>query len=573
MTETSRWPDRVALATVLLLALGLRLWNLDGLPRGILPDEASNGYDAWCLLETGADRWGDRWPLHLRAFGRGDYRPALYAYLTVPSIAALGINYLVIATRLPAAVCGIATIAVLYLAVRRVSGQQVAIWTALLLAASPWHIQFSRFGHESALTPLFPALMLLTLARANWPLRGRADAGTECQTLSWYWMAAFGLVAALSVYAYAAMKLFVPVMLLAGAVLYRRELRSMLARHTNRIALSAAAIACAVTVLPMAWATVAQWDIINARAADQSLFHQGWPAGKVAITIASQYAAHLGPRWLFLSGADSILSTIPRVGQLNWYMVVFLPIGVITAWRSRRRNRAMLLAIAWLLLHPIASVLCESGPHSLRAACGLGSFQWIAALGVVAVLDRFGDRPSRRVGLTTAVALGILLNAGWAFAQYWHQFAHRVDVPHLFQDDLRDAMAAIGDDWRTYDRVFVSDHRSHPNDPVSTGRNWQSDHPYILACLFLPVDPALFQGWKKEESYRSATAPFHRIESMGPFTFSMQPTVLNEHFRQHADQRALFVARPGDMDGGRVLHTIRDRIGDSRFHIIEVGGP
>ena len=76
--------------------------GLDSIPP-IKPDEAGNAYGAYCLLETGGDRWGARWPLLLEALGQCDYRSALYAYLTIPFVALLGPDQLALAVRLPAA--------------------------------------------------------------------------------------------------------------------------------------------------------------------------------------------------------------------------------------------------------------------------------------------------------------------------------------------------------------------------------------------------------------------------------------------------------------------------------------
>jgi hypothetical protein len=57
---------------------------------------------------------------------------------------------------------------------------------------------------------------------------------------------------------------------------------------------------------------------------------------------------------------------------------------------------------------------------------------------------------------------------------------------------------------------------------------------------------------------------------MGPFTLSTRPAVLEAHFARHPGQRVLFVARPGDVEGGYLLETVRDRAGEARFEIIEV---
>ena len=43
---------------ILVLATGLRLVGLDGVPPALSADEASNAYDGYCLLHTHRDRWG-----------------------------------------------------------------------------------------------------------------------------------------------------------------------------------------------------------------------------------------------------------------------------------------------------------------------------------------------------------------------------------------------------------------------------------------------------------------------------------------------------------------------------------
>ena len=57
---------------------------------------------------------------------------------------------------------------------------------------------------------------------------------------------------------------------------------------------------------------------------------------------------------------------------------------------------------------------------------------------------------------------------------------------------------------------------------------------------------------------------------MGPFVFSMRPDLLDEHFRTRPHERALFIARPGDLTGGHLLHVVRDLTGEERFQVIEV---
>jgi len=102
----------ILLIAIIILAAGLRLWQLGSVPPSPDWDEAALGYDAYSIMHTGRDEFGKFLPVVLRSFD--DYKPALYAYLAIPTVAMLGLN--IFAVRLPSALFGIiSVIAVFYL--------------------------------------------------------------------------------------------------------------------------------------------------------------------------------------------------------------------------------------------------------------------------------------------------------------------------------------------------------------------------------------------------------------------------------------------------------------------------
>ena len=99
---------------ILVLATFLRLWNLSNVPPHLTPDEAALGYNAYSILKTGRDEYGQLFPIIFKSFG--DYKPGLYIYLTVPSVAIFGLNEF--AVRFPGALAGIMAVWLIYLIVR-----------------------------------------------------------------------------------------------------------------------------------------------------------------------------------------------------------------------------------------------------------------------------------------------------------------------------------------------------------------------------------------------------------------------------------------------------------------------
>ena len=100
-------------------------------------------------------------PLIFKSFG--DYKPGIYVYLTVPSIAVFGLTEF--AVRFPSALFGALAVIGIYLFTNLLfPGKKIGYLAALFLAVMPWHLHFSRGGWEVnvfATLLLFAAYFLL----------------------------------------------------------------------------------------------------------------------------------------------------------------------------------------------------------------------------------------------------------------------------------------------------------------------------------------------------------------------------------------------------------------------------
>src|SRR3989344_1300457 len=103
--------DKKVLLVILILAFIVRIVFLDISPPGFNADEAALGYNAYSLITTGKDEWGQTFPLVFKSFS--DYKPGLYVYLAIPFVWLLGLNEL--AVRLPSVLLGSFSIILIYL--------------------------------------------------------------------------------------------------------------------------------------------------------------------------------------------------------------------------------------------------------------------------------------------------------------------------------------------------------------------------------------------------------------------------------------------------------------------------
>jgi 4-amino-4-deoxy-L-arabinose transferase-like glycosyltransferase len=140
----TRW-DWIILASVTAVGAALRFYQLGDLPPGFQFDEAFNAIDAQQVL-------AGNFPLFLPANGG---REVLYTYWQATLGALFGLN--VYTLRLASALAGTLTIPVTYVTLRMMLRQDrryVAAFTALVLAISLWHVQFSRYGIRVITMPL-----------------------------------------------------------------------------------------------------------------------------------------------------------------------------------------------------------------------------------------------------------------------------------------------------------------------------------------------------------------------------------------------------------------------------------
>lgn len=190
-------------ACVMIIAALIRLIGLDAVPYGLQQDEASIGYDAYCLATYGIDRNGYSWPVYPITWGCGGGSPLLI-YLNVISISLFGTG--IVKLRLIPAICGVLTVALFYLILRLIFEEksyrnEIALFGAFFLAICPWHVILSRWSLDCNIMP-FNLMLAFYLF-----LLGEKKRSTILYALS---AAAF----AVCMYSYGAATIVIPVFLL-----------------------------------------------------------------------------------------------------------------------------------------------------------------------------------------------------------------------------------------------------------------------------------------------------------------------------------------------------------------------
>ncbi|MEJ5310452.1 MAG: glycosyltransferase family 39 protein [Anaerolineae bacterium] len=481
--------ERWAIIVILLLAAALRCVDLERVPPPFNVDEAVNAYDAYSLLTTGRDQWGNPWPVTFRAFN--DYRRPATIYTAMPFLAVFGLT--IYGIRAVAAFWGWMTVLFTYRLARDLFGRRVGVGAALLLALSPWHIAFSRLGVEVS-GPLLFTLVVGLDCGWRWR-RSRRPA----------WLIAAAVAFGLSFYTYTTAQAFTPLLLLAVAVIFRRELWQQ-----RRVALLAAALMILIAA-PLAFTilrTADSWNRMNAISVFADPNARGWR------TVLAQWVGHFAPGYLFLRGDAQPVHHAPGFGQLYWIEMALIPLGLLGLLRCRDR-RAVFLLLAWIALGPIPAALTRQDmgtANSMRGIAGLPGWAILSGLGLalpwklpnplksVQSVDKL--RPAlagvllgalpwklpnplksvQSVDRLRPALAGVLLGAlAWNAGLVLHNYFTVFPVAHArdFEYGIREAMDYVLAHEDDYDVIVLTD--------------WISQ-PHIFAVFFQQYPPRLFQA-------------------------------------------------------------------------------
>lgn len=466
------------LAIVTGLALFLRLWRCESSLPGLQVDEASNAWNAWCLLNTGRDEWGQRWPLlYSRAFD--DYRSPLYVYALLPFQAIGGMN--VCTSRLPAAFGGALTVVLVYWIGRRMFGAVAGLAAAAIVAICPWHLQHTRWGHEACISPLLFAMTFYALLWAGAPLADRMRRPRVRRALL------AGLVTAVACYGYAALRMVIPASVLLATIVVIPWRGGPPALGLKRRRLLSATVAwgggLAVLVAPLLYQHLTD-PRMNTRAREMSLWDpDASPAANLG-RILMRYPPHFGIEFLFSRGGDLLVYSPPQgYGSFNWYVLPLMGAGLAAAVLGFRRSRSARVLLALLAAYPAGDLLfAAKGVHALRAFAGVVPLALLAGFGAAAVNRWLGARGrALHLAVTGAFVVFAIASTARFLSIFYGPFNDDIEKLVDRQVDFQQAYRWLAPRLAETDRVYVT--------------TLGAQFPYCNALVYLNYDPA---AWLKE---------------------------------------------------------------------------
>ncbi|MFA5532027.1 MAG: glycosyltransferase family 39 protein [Candidatus Shapirobacteria bacterium] len=478
------------LLILFLVASLFRFWQLTKYPVSLSMDEVAIGYNAYSILHTSKDEWGETLPLAFRS--AGDYKPPVNVYLTVPSVAIFGLTEF--ATRLPSALLGSLSIVFLVLLLLKLKvNPKAAYLTGFWLCVLPWHIHFSRASFE-AITALF-FLITGTYFFISWVEKKK-------QLFLLLSIISFSL----SVWAYHAERVFVPIFVLGLIFLYRRQIKFKKIKNQLPLAIIVLAI-FAIPFIKLTFFTPAiitrasATSILKEVGLNNSLHHGSYLNIQDFIFNNDTYIVfrHWLGKYLNYFDFGFIFSngmkfTKPGYPDLGLLYLVDIPIFILGIWFLLKNKNSLFkkLVLFWFLLGPFPASFAMNEQHSLRSLIWLPAFAFIIASGFEQILK---FKRKKIFLITYYIALSI--NIIYFIFIYTSQFPK--DFSEYWQYGYKEIAQYSCVNKDKYDEIIISD-TFGSDGPLNTGL------PYLYILFYCQSDPKSFYQTKTINKFN-----FHQI--------------------------------------------------------------
>lgn len=527
---------KLFLFLIVFLAGFLRFYQLGVVPASLTWDETAWGYNAYSLGINGKDEFGRFLPHdYLESFG--DFKPPMYAYLTVLPVKIFGLNEF--STRFPSALFGVLTVLLTYFLVKRIFNnsdekEKYALWSALFLAISPWHILLSRAAFEANIATFFIVLGVWSFLAA-------------VQDRRWYLViSAFSF--AMSMYTFNTARIVTPALVILLTIGFRNNLlkikKEILVAGVIGVLLFLPTLGFLFS--PQAGLRFKEVNIFSDPqviiTANQEIKNDNnaiW--SKIihnrrflySLEYVKHYLDNLSPSFLFIKGDGNTKFSTQDVGQMYIWDIVFFISGVLLL--LRKKEGKWWLVPLWLLIGIIPAATARETPHALRIETTLPTFQIFVAYAFVNLLDRL----YKNKNIITAIVLILLaFNVVYFYHNYFYHYKY--EYSQDWQYGYKDSFNYAKLEENKYDHIQVTN---------ALGR------PYIYYLFYNKVSPDYLRhnAFITRDSFG-----FVSVDKIGKYIF---PKVFDNSLSKNS--KVLYISSVKEMaKGAKILKTFYTLKGD-----------
>jgi len=461
---------------IILLAIVVRFWHLGIEPPGVLVDEASLGYNAYSVLISEHDEWGNKYPLILKSFD--DFKPAGYIYIALPLVKIFGLNSYSI--RLPSALFGVVAVFFLFVIVIKLTQDiNLALISSFILAITPWHVYMSRMAWEANVS-LSLFLVGLSLAISGFNDKKRIILSSLSFSLSLYVYVGYQILTPLLLIFFLfffyhkksfpkdKLILFIVVFLIlifpiiigilfkGGAARFNQV--SILKQAGNTMYIDEQRTFCAMqnsNILTFLCYLIWNKPVV------------------VTLVYLKQYISSLSPDFLFLSGDTASFVNNPEHGGLFFWLLPCFFGGLFVLFCNLKKTSNQLI-ILWLLLSPIMAAIAGK-PHFVRSNMVMIPVVIVSSVGLIVSIEMMRNRfnVTRKILVFVIISLS-LMNVFTTMVDYFFIYTKKAMA---WEEQYKPMYNFLSIVEKNYKVIFI--HKLNR-------------HPYIYHIFYQAVDPNYF---------------------------------------------------------------------------------
>lgn len=319
-------------------------YKLGTIPAGVYVDEAVVGYDAWSIIKTGRDHFGQLLPIYFKFFG--SFTPGLFVYVESIFVYFLGLN--AVALRLPSLISMLVLVIALYKFFKNenLTESKDNLWILMLFfVVTPWVLFNARLGYETTF-----AFVLWSVGILNY----------KNSRLSF-------VLISLSTYASHGQRYLAPITILIIYFIYYF-------RNKRNDKLFLGLLMAFVVQIPniLLMLTPSFWV----------------KSSSITSSFVSQYLSYFSPINLFYKSDYDLQRSMPQMAIFFSWMIIPWTVGLYKFLTNSHRPVSRLI-IALCLVSPIPAALANTNYSTQRALPLLLPYSIFILVGINYILSKF----------------------------------------------------------------------------------------------------------------------------------------------------------------------------------------
>lgn len=518
--------NKLLLIIIFIISFFLRFYKIGDYPT-LLWDEAAIGYNAYSIIETGKDEYGQTLPIIFKSFG--DYKPGLYIYLAIPFIKIFGLT--AAATRLPSVLIGSLLPILIYFLIKELNqkAHKTAIIAAVITAFNPYSIHFSRGAWETN-------ILTFELVLASYFFFKYIN-----QKLNKYLLFS-AITFGLTLFTYQAGKmislfLIIILFLINLNIINLKNIKALFINFVLPLFIFSLPIIYGlffssnanrlkvISLFSYPRSTEETETIISeSNQFDYNLFHNHLAFFKRNVLL--RYYNHFSPKFLTFEGDwQNPRHSAPYMGVILYPSLIFLIIGIFFGLSRQKIDKLNLFFLLWLLVAPIPAALTRDTIQAVRSMSLSIPLVYFISLGIYVVINRYKNI------FIYSLIIGVYLMSFFYYADLY--LNHMVKKsPDDFLYGYKQSINYLIKNQNKYNQIIMSDYYGQA---------------YIYYLFYSKYPPQLYQ--QQAKLTENSTGDTGKIEQIDNIKFTTpdynliknQPNTLaifnyNEIYRQSIDK-------------------------------------